>query len=91
MVNYQELFLHMGLPGGSDNKKSACNVEVLGLIPRLGRSPAEGNSYPHQCSCPENSMDRGAWQATGPWGHKESDMTDSFSHSLSVGESWLAF
>ena len=24
----------------------------------------EGNGYPFQCSCLENSMDRGAWQAT---------------------------
>ena len=27
-------------------------------------SPGEGNGYPLQYSCPENSMDRGAWQAT---------------------------
>ena len=35
----------------------------VGLIPGLGRSPGEGNSYPHQYSGLENSMDRGAWQA----------------------------
>ena len=29
-----------------------------------GRSPGEGNVYPLQYSCLENSMDRGAWQAT---------------------------
>jgi len=34
------------------------------LIPGLGRSPGEGTGYPRQCSCLENSMDRGAWQAT---------------------------
>ena len=27
-------------------------------------SPGEGNGYPLQCSCLENSMDRGAWRAT---------------------------
>ena len=32
----------------------------------------EGNRYPLQYSCLENSMDRGG---RGPWGHKESDMT----------------
>ena len=37
----------------------------MGLIPGLGRSPGEGNSYPLQDSCLENSMDRGAWQAHG--------------------------
>jgi len=34
------------------------------LIPGLGRSPGEGNGYPLQCSCQENSMDRGVWNAT---------------------------
>ena len=51
-------------PGGSDSKESACNAGDLGLIPGLGRSLGEGNSYPLQYSCLENSMDRGAWQAT---------------------------
>ena len=35
---------------------------VLCGIPGLGRSPGEGNGYPHQYSCLENSMDRGAWR-----------------------------
>ena len=47
-----------GFPGGSDGKESACNVGDLGSIPGLGRSPGEGNSYPLQYSCLENSMDR---------------------------------
>ena len=42
-------------------KESACNVGDLGLIPELGRHLGEGNSYPLQYSCLENSMDRGAW------------------------------
>ena len=50
-------------------------VGDLGLIPGLGRSPGEGNGNPPQYSCLENSMDRGAWQAT-PWGRKESDTTE---------------
>ena len=52
-----------GFPGGSGGKESTCNVEDLGLIPGLGRSPGEGNGYPLQYSCPENSMGRRAWQA----------------------------
>ena len=35
-----------------------------GLIPGLGKSPGEGNGNPLQYSCLENTMDRGAWQAT---------------------------
>ena len=30
--------------GGSDSKECACNVGDLGSIPKLERSPAEGNS-----------------------------------------------
>ena len=56
--------LCQGFPGGSDGKESACNSRDLGLIPGLGRSPGEGNGYPLECSCLENSMDRGAWQVT---------------------------
>ena len=47
----------MGFPGGSAGKESTCNVEVLGLIPGLGRSPGEGKGYPLQDSGLENSMD----------------------------------
>ena len=45
------------LPLGSADKESPCNVGDLGLIPGLGRSPREGNSYPLQYSGLENSMD----------------------------------
>ena len=51
-------------PGGSAGQESTCNVGDLGMIPGLGRSPGEGNGYPLQYSGLENSMDRGAWQAT---------------------------
>ena len=53
-----------GFPGGSDDKESICNAGDLSLIPGLGRSPGEGNSYPLQYFSLENSMDREAWQAT---------------------------
>ena len=53
-----------GFPVGSDGKESACNAGNLGLIPGLRRSSREGNGNPLQYSCLENSMDRGAWQAT---------------------------
>ena len=50
----------MDFPGGSDSKASAYNVEDPGSIPRLGRSPGEGNGNPLRFSCLENPMDRGA-------------------------------
>ena len=55
----------MGFPGDSDGTESTCNAGDLGSIPGLGRAPAEGNSYPLQYSCLENSMGRGAWQGKG--------------------------
>ena len=50
----------MVFPGDSDDKKSACNAEDLGLIPGSGRAPGERNGYPLQYSCLENSTERGA-------------------------------
>ena len=53
----------LGFPDSSSYQESACNAEDLGLIPGSGRSPGEGNGNSLQCSCLENSVDRGAWQA----------------------------
>ena len=60
---------------GSDGKESACNTGDVGLIPGLGRSPGEGTDNPLQYSRLENSMDRGAWQATV--------------HSVAQSQAWL--
>ena len=40
------------------------DIRDTSLIPGLGRSPGVENGNPLQCSCLENSMDRGAWWAT---------------------------
>ena len=69
----------LGFPGGSDSKESACNAGDTGSIPASGRSPEEGNGYPLQGSCLENSMDRGVWQAT-VHGVAESDATEQHTH-----------
>ena len=58
-----EVKLHLGFPGGPDNKESACNVGDLCSIPGLGRSPGGGHGNPLQYSCLENLIDRGAWRA----------------------------
>ena len=52
------------VPGGSDNRSSACNAGDLGLIPGSGRSPGGEKGNPLQYSCLENPVDRGAWWAT---------------------------
>ena len=50
-------------PHSSVCKESACNAGDLGLIPGSERSSEEGNGHPLKYSCPENTIDRGAWQA----------------------------
>ena len=54
----------MGFPGSSAGKESACNAGDPNSIPELERSPGGGHGNPHQYSCLENPMDRGAWPAT---------------------------
>ena len=53
----------MGLPWWFSGKESTCHAGDTGSIPGLGRSPVGGHGNPLQCSCLENPMDRGAWQA----------------------------
>ena len=43
---------------------NAGDTRDVGLIPGLGRYPGEGHGNPFQYSFLENSMDRGAWQAS---------------------------
>ena len=57
------VLLTRGFHGGLDGKESVCDVGDLGSIPWLGRHPGEGNGYPLQFSCLENSTDRGAWNS----------------------------
>ena len=45
-------------PGGSDGKKLACNAGDPDSIPGSGKPPGEGNGYPLQYSCLENSVGR---------------------------------
>ena len=60
-------------------KESACNEGDPGLIPGLGRSSGEGDGYPLQYSCLENSM-----VGYSPWGHKELDTTEQLTLSLII-------
>ena len=66
MMTYINDGVHLNrvFSSGSDCKESAYSAGDRGSIPGLERSPGEGNDYPPQYSCLENSMDRGAWWAT---------------------------
>ena len=60
---------------GKNPPAIAGDARDMGLIPRSGRSSGGGNGNPFQFSCLENSMDRGAWQATVHGVTKELNMT----------------
>jgi len=63
---YFELLLpnSLGFPGGSVGKESACSAGDPGSTLGSGSFPGEGHGNLVQCSCLDNSMDRGAWWAT---------------------------
>ena len=68
----------LGLPWWLGGKEFVCNVGDAGdgsLIFGLGMSPVRGDGNPLQCSCLGNPMNREAWWAAEPWGHKDSDKT----------------
>ena len=59
--------LEQSFPGGSAVKNPHANAgasQNSGSIPGSERSPGGGNGNLLQYPCLENSMDRGAWQAT---------------------------
>ena len=62
--NWTELTSSMGFPGSWSGKESPCSVGEPSSIPASGRSAGEGFGYPLQYAGLENSIDRGAWQAT---------------------------
>ena len=61
---FLKIILECGL--SKNPPANAGNVRDVGSIPGLGRSPGEKSGDLLQCSCLENLMDRGAWQATVP-------------------------
>jgi len=58
------------------NPPAMWDVGHLGLIPGLERSPGGGHGNPIQYSCLENPHGQRSLVGYGPWGHKESNMTE---------------
>ena len=71
----------MGFPGGSVVKNPPANAGDVGSVSGSGKPPEEGHGNPLQYSCLENSMERGAWQATV---HEvaASDITEHTAHDM---------
>ena len=69
--------VHLGFPGGSDSKESACNAGDLGSIPGLGRSHGGGHSNPPTpVFLPGEFHGQRSQTGYNPWGRKESDTTE---------------
>ena len=63
----QSYLCNESFPGGSLVKNlpaNAANARDAGSIPGSRKSPGADNGNSLQYSCLENSMNRGAWQAT---------------------------
>ena len=69
--------IYMAFAGGSDGKKSACNVEDPGSVPGSGRSPGE-------VFLPGESHGQRSLAGSSPWGRKESDTTERLTLSLFI-------
>ena len=80
--------LDLGLPWWLSGKELATNAGDMGLIPGSGRSPGEGTGNPHQYSCLENPMDRGAQWATVCGVAKELEMTQQLNDNNILGWEW---
>ena len=52
-----------GFPDSPDGEEPAYNARDK-VHPCVGKIPGDGNGYPLQYPCLENSMNRGAWWAT---------------------------
>ena len=57
-------------------KNLPANEGDMGFIPGSRKSPGEGKGNPFQCSCLENSMDRGSLVGYSPEGQKKSNTTE---------------
>jgi len=73
---YFELSISLVAQTVKNPSTSAGDTGLLALIPGSGISPGERNGSPLQCSCLQNSMDRGAWWAPVHGVSKELDLTE---------------
>ena len=71
-------------------KNLPANARDIGLFPRLGRSPEEGNGYSLQYSCLDNPMDRGARRAIvhGSQRVGHDGVTLTYHKRKSLGRTW---
>ena len=66
----------MSSPGGLDGKEAACNAAHPGSIPWLRKIPWRRAWLSSPVFLPEESHGQRSQVGYGPWGYKESDMTE---------------
>ena len=69
----------MAIPGGSRGKELACQGRRLkrcGFNPWVGKIPWRRKWQPTPVFLPRESHGQRSLVGHGPWGHKESDMTE---------------
>ena len=64
-----------GFPDGSIIRNLPASAGDVGLMPKLGRFPGEGNGNPLQFLLGESHRPT-SLVGYSPWGHKESDTTE---------------
>ena len=80
MCVYIYTYIYWGFSGGSIGKESACSVGDPGSIPRLERSPGEGNGNPLQYSYLRMPWTEEPGGATAH-GVAESNTTEQLTHT----------
>ena len=61
---------HVGFPGSSDGKESACNAGNLGLIPGFGKILWRRKWQPSPVFLPGKSHGQRSLMGYNPWHHK---------------------
>ena len=70
------IILLKGFPGGSEGEESTCNLEDLGSIAGLKRSPGGGHGSPLRYSCLEHPHGQRGLAGYSAWSRRESDATE---------------
>ena len=75
-ANFTHLLCHLGFPGGSVGKESACSAGDLGSIPGSGRSAVRRKWQPSLVFFPGEFHGQRSLVGHCPWDNKESDTTE---------------
>ena len=82
--------LSTGFPWWFRGKDSACNLGDSGLIPKLGRSPGEGNEWlPTPLFLPGEFHGQSKLMSYSAWDCEESDMNEQLTHTCSTHLFWF--